>query len=1013
MQSCLQRSRMFGRVSAAFLVTFTLCCWLAPCVQAADDWTFMVYLDGDNNLEEAGIDDFLEMASVGSDANVKIVVMFDRISGYDTSYDNWTGTRRGVINAGDTPTASWGTDLGEQNMADGATLTSFIDWATSTYPASNYALVLWNHGGGWRQQQLKLTGELQRTNDPEERDRLKAEIQELQATSRNEKEEKASLKAVCWDDTDGGCLYTKEVRQALDNATEDVDLIGFDACLMGMIEVGYELRNSGPSVMVGSEETEPANGWPYDTLLADLVATPTATPAQLGQYIVDRYYASYGNSQTQSAVDLTEFDNLATAVDSLADVLIASWNTDEDAVKTAAQSLVDALDVAVVHNQNGPSYPGADGIAINFPTSGADGTYTGSNIDFAADTSWPSFLDTYASSMGGSWVAESREGSQTFFEPQYVDLRDFAGKLVNYGNNRAYVETLESNDFHNLGSGQGWEADDNSWSYSLPFTFPFYGTDYSTVNVCSNGFLDFTSSATNFSNSNSGLIGNTRIAPLWDDLQTNGTTACDIFIYQPTASSVSIRWKATEYDDGGSVNVEVVLHDDGRIMFNYGSGNATLTPTVGISNGDGDYYDLSTHNGASNLANVQSILFTPDLALHYSTDVFLESVADDGSMGNSIDITLHPVWDSFTGANGDDLYADGKVIVANVPVGLTAEILRNNANSLTVSLLGNAANHDALDGVADMTLDFQDNAFTEHPAADVLDSARSDLIVDFDPSTHLVSFQTDGTSGATISGTILQSVTDGSDCTAVEAQAPTGYAFLEWTGTGGFTTTSTNPLTVTNVASDMTITAHFIEQHTVTFQTDGTVGATINGSTTQTVNDGSNCTSVTAVPASGYRFVEWTGTGGFATTSANPLTVTNVTGDMTITANFAELHVVTFETDGTAGASLTGETSQSVMDGQACTAVTAEVPAGYTFTGWTGTGGFTSSENPLTLTNVTNDMTVTANYVASAPAGGSSGGSSGGCGIGPTGSIGNMLFVLLTLFGLLVRRRTLSQLQRS
>ena len=57
-------------------------------------WTFMVYLDGDNNLESAAVNDFLEMSSVGSSSNVNIVALMDRISGYDTSYGDWTDTRR-------------------------------------------------------------------------------------------------------------------------------------------------------------------------------------------------------------------------------------------------------------------------------------------------------------------------------------------------------------------------------------------------------------------------------------------------------------------------------------------------------------------------------------------------------------------------------------------------------------------------------------------------------------------------------------------------------------------------------------------------------------------------------------------------------------------------------------------------------------------------------------------------------------------------------------------------------
>ena len=74
---------------------------------------------------------------------------------------------------------------------------------------------------------------------------------------------------------------------------------------------------------------------------------------------------------------------------------------------------------------------------------------------------------------------------------------------------------------------------------------------------------------------------------------------------------------------------------------------------------------------------------------------------------------------------------------------------------------------------------------------------------------------------------------------------------------------------------------------TVAFQTDGTPLATLSGVASQAVSAGNSTTPVTAnAPAAAY-FVNWTGTGGFAPTTANPLTVTNVTAAMTITANFA------------------------------------------------------------------------------------------------------------------------------
>jgi len=172
-------------------------------------WTFMVYLDGDNDLEDDGINDFLEMSSVGSNSAINIVVQFDRISGYTSSYDNWTTTKRFYITSGMTPTADNALeDLGELNHGDPQTLIDFVDWAKTNYPAQRYALILWNHGGGWR-----------------ESNRLQEEL---------EGKKRPFYRAVCWDDTDGGdTLYMDEVQGALD-ATGSNHLIGFDACLMGI-----------------------------------------------------------------------------------------------------------------------------------------------------------------------------------------------------------------------------------------------------------------------------------------------------------------------------------------------------------------------------------------------------------------------------------------------------------------------------------------------------------------------------------------------------------------------------------------------------------------------------------------------------------------------------------------------------------------------------------------------------------------------------------------------------------
>ena len=75
--------------------------------------------------------------------------------------------------------------------------------------------------------------------------------------------------------------------------------------------------------------------------------------------------------------------------------------------------------------------------------------------------------------------------------------------------------------------------------------------------------------------------------------------------------------------------------------------------------------------------------------------------------------------------------------------------------------------------------------------------------------------------------------------------------------------------------------------------------------------------------------------------------------------------VDSFTVDFAAGANgtLSGTSSQSVNYGKATTPVTALPDSGYTFVKWTGPGGFSSTDNPLTITNVTANRTATASFI--------------------------------------------------
>lgn len=206
--------------------------------------------------------------------------------------------------------------------------------------------------------------------------------------------------------------------------------------------------------------------------------------------------------------------------------------------------------------------------------------------------------------------------------------------------------------------------------------------------------------------------------------------------------------------------------------------------------------------------------------------------------------------------------------------------------------------------------------------------------------------------GGTISGTSPQSVSYGGNGTAVTADPNTGYHFVNWSDGR-----QDNPRTDTNVTANVSVTANFaIDTFTLTY-TAGANG-TISGTSPQTVNYNTSGSAVTAVPSTGYHFVNWSDG-----SSANPRTDTNVQADVTVTANFA---INTYTLTYTAGANgaITGTSPQTVDHGASGTAVTAVPNTGYRFVDWSDA----SSANPRTDSNVTGNISVTANFAPNLPA---------------------------------------------
>src|SRR5262245_40671056 len=103
-------------------------------------WTVMVYMSGDNNLEEFIAKDIeTELAPTGSSANVQVVALADRGPGYDRSHGDWQSTKLFHVTPGLTALpGNEVADWGERNMGDPQTLVDFVTWSKTNYPADHY-----------------------------------------------------------------------------------------------------------------------------------------------------------------------------------------------------------------------------------------------------------------------------------------------------------------------------------------------------------------------------------------------------------------------------------------------------------------------------------------------------------------------------------------------------------------------------------------------------------------------------------------------------------------------------------------------------------------------------------------------------------------------------------------------------------------------------------------------------------------------------------------------------------
>ena len=673
----------------------------APVFPNPANWTFAVYLDADNNLNDYGEYDFNEMGSVGSDESIglRIVVLIDKNERGPTpdQVGLW------YIEQGDTwnNDYSWADEYwGEQNMADPNILIKFLEDVLYNYSAYHYALVLWDHGG--------------------------------------------AIYGVCWDDTDGGHLDLQEVRYALkyiyDNYGVIFDIVGFDACLVGMTSFAYELLPYA-KVMVGSEESEGADGWPYNEILSNVTGLlqqgiiPDAET--FGDIIAWEYIKSYEGTDsyaTQSATNLTEFQDLVEPrLSEFANLLLRKYNlyateidtarsnteyfdpfygyydymidlkhfamniydsiTDTE-IRTAAQNLINALDTAIISAYHWSGHPNAYGLSIYMPTS-SDG--------------WESIYDRDCISHRSMWNEFARKYAAAPYATNFYDMW-IVDAIDDDGN--GYYEYIKL----------GWDIDEDSGSglsvYTNIYALDLFGIEFRKIDDYENSSSEFVI-GTSGTYTVTGRVSDTYEMELYNFVSTQSNYAIRANIYDSAGTlkyvlhyythdinddlwnipiepdTLAPRLLITTPSDGEILNTQTfdvtfsideaylnqaVLYLNGTPINSYTT-EGTYTETITVS-GDGVYnITLWADDNAGN-ENSVTILVTVDT----TPPTVTITNPTDGAYVNTTSVTV--TWtadDALTGVDYFKIYLDGGY-VDQVPASTTSYTLTLSEGSHTIKI---------------------------------------------------------------------------------------------------------------------------------------------------------------------------------------------------------------------------------------------------------------------------------------------------------------------------------------
>jgi hypothetical protein len=347
------------------------------------DWTIMVYMAGDNNLSENlafSLEDIRNAVSLFENGTEKINILtfFDSSSltapTYYTDYSSGEPEKHEITKA-DLYHKRKNTKISvksnaitrEGNSASAYSIMNFVRWCivTQKKTAHNYALIFSGHSFGFHGTSLLR------------------------------------------DENDGGFMTIFKLRWALNEVKncyldgKKIGILGFDSCVMSMVEIGYELKDVAET-LVASEGSLPNSGWSYAPMLKKMIESYNQNPVNQSD---EKSSPGYFNSGQYAKDVATGF--VSSFIDQHKNLVVGGRSID-----VAAWDLEKVPELATQVNRLGAELNNF----FYLPLKVAQETLTDEDI--------------WAFHELKKIILQAHYDTQTYMHEQCIDIKDFCKRLI-------------------------------------------------------------------------------------------------------------------------------------------------------------------------------------------------------------------------------------------------------------------------------------------------------------------------------------------------------------------------------------------------------------------------------------------------------------------------------------------------------------------------------------------------------------------------------------------------------